>query len=60
MSEARRVQTRVVAEVAQETAWEPVCVVINEQRFTKTSNMWGVDNNKRGTNSNRIVVMRRG
>ena len=50
---------RVVAEVAQETAWEPVCVVINEQTFTKTSNVWGVDNNKRGTNSNRIVVMQR-
>lgn len=50
---------RVVAEVAQETAWEPVCVVINEQTFTKTSNMWGIDNNKRGTNSNRIVVMQK-
>ena len=50
---------RVVAEVAQETAWQPVCVVINEQTFTKTSNVWGVDNNKRGTNSNRIVVMQR-
>ena len=50
---------RVVAEVAQETVWEPICVVINEQTFTKTSNMWGVDNNKRGTNSNRIVVMQR-
>ena len=50
---------RVVAEVAHETAWEPICVVINEQTFTKTSNIWGVDNNERGTNSNRIVVMRR-
>ena len=50
---------RVVAEVARETAWEPVCVVINEQTFTKTSNIWGVDNNERGTNSNRIVVMQR-
>ena len=50
---------RVVAEVAQETAWQPVCIVINEQTFTKTSNVWGVDNNKRGTNSNRIVVMQR-
>jgi len=27
--------------------------------FTKTSNTWGVDNNRAGTNSNRIVVMRR-
>lgn len=50
---------RVVAEVAQETTWEPACIVINEQAFTKTSNMWGIDNNKRGTNSNRIVVMQR-
>ena len=49
----------VVVEVARETAWEPVCVMINEQTFTKTSNTWGIDNNRKGTNSNRIVVMRR-
>ena len=51
---------RVVADVARETVWEPACIVINAQRFTKTSNTWGVDNNRGGTNSNRIVVMRRG
>ena len=51
---------RVVADVARETAWEPMCIVVNEQRFTKTSNTWGVDNNRSGTNSNRIVVLRRG
>ena len=51
---------RVVADVARETPWEPVCIVVNEQRFTKTSNTWGVDNNRGGTNSNRIVVLRRG
>ena len=51
---------RVVADVARETAWEPMCIVVNEQRFTKTSNTWGVDNNRGGTNSNRIVVLRRG
>lgn len=50
---------RVVADVARETAWEPVCVLVNAQAFTKTSNTWGVDNNRAGTNSNRIVVMRR-
>lgn len=50
---------RVVVDVARETAWEPVCVVVNAQTFTKTSNTWGVDNNRAGTNSNRIVVMRR-
>ena len=50
---------RVVADVARETAWKPVCIVVNEQMFTKTSNTWGIDNNRAGTNSNRIVVMRR-
>ena len=50
---------RVVADVSRETSWEPFCIVVNEQTFTKTSNTWGVDNNRGGTNSNRIVVMRR-
>ena len=34
-------------------------VMINEQAFTKTSNIWGVENNKRGTNSNRIVIFQK-
>ena len=32
------------------------CILINQQVFTKTSNIWGVDNNACGTNTNRIVV----
>jgi hypothetical protein len=32
------------------------CVIINQQHFTKTSNIWGVDNMASGTNTNRIVV----
>lgn len=31
-------------------------IVINEQQFTKTANIWGVQNNRKGTNSNRIVL----
>lgn len=31
-------------------------VVINQQKFTKTANIWGVSNNKFGTNTNRIVL----
>ena len=34
-------------------------VLINLQAFTKTSNIWGVNNNERGTNSNRIVMFRK-
>jgi hypothetical protein len=35
------------------------CILINQQVFTKTSNIWGVDNNACGTNTNRIVVFRK-
>lgn len=35
---------------------KPLMVMINSQQFTKTANCWGVDNNAKGTNSNRIVV----
>jgi hypothetical protein len=34
-------------------------VMVNDQAFTKTANCWGVSNNRRGTNTNRIVVFRR-
>lgn len=34
-------------------------IIINQQDFTKTANIWGVNNNKAGTNSNRIVVFRK-
>ena len=39
---------------------EPVLILINDQKFTKTANCWGVDNNAKGTNTNRIVVFRKG
>jgi hypothetical protein len=38
---------------------EPVLLMINAQEFTKTANCWGVTNNEAGTNSNRIVVLRK-
>jgi hypothetical protein len=38
---------------------EPVAILINDQIFTKTANIWGVDNNRRGTNTNRIVLLRK-
>jgi hypothetical protein len=39
---------------------EPILVLINDQQFTKTANCWGVDNMSKGTNTNRIVLFRRG
>ena len=35
------------------------CVVVNQQRFTKTAHAWGVANGRFGTNSNRIVLLQR-
>jgi hypothetical protein len=34
----------------------PLLILINDQKFTKTANCWGVDNNSKGTNTNRIVL----
>jgi hypothetical protein len=38
---------------------EPVLVLVNAQEFTKTANCWGVTNNSKGTNTNRVVVFRK-
>ena len=37
----------------------PRLVLINAQQFTKTAACWGVDNNAKGTNTNRIVLFER-
>ena len=42
-----------------EAGLDPVIIMINAQEFTKTANTWGVDNQKKGTNTNRIVVFQR-
>jgi hypothetical protein len=34
-------------------------IMVNDQRFTKTANCWGVSNGSKGTNTNRIVLLRR-
>jgi hypothetical protein len=38
---------------------DPLLVLINDQKFTKTANCWGVDNMSKGTNTNRIVLFRK-
>ena len=44
---------------AMDVGFEPVFVVINAQQFTKTANCWGVTNNAKGTNTNRIVLLQK-
>jgi hypothetical protein len=50
---------RSVVAAAHGLPLDAIGVMVNRQRFTKTSNCWGVGNNGRGTNTNRIVVFRR-
>ncbi len=38
---------------------EPRLVLINQQEFTKTANCWGVENSRKGTNTNRVVLFRK-
>jgi len=49
----------LVLEALAGLPFAPVGVLINAQTFTKTANCWGVANNTKGTNSNRIVLARR-
>ncbi len=50
---------QAVLRAARDLPLKPLAVVINSQVFTKTAQCWGVDNNRKGTNSNRIVVFER-
>ena len=49
----------IVAPLGIDAGFECTAILINAQRFTKTANIWGVSNNKLGTNSNRIVLFRK-
>lgn len=48
-----------VIPAAEAAGLVPLLVLINDQEFTKTSNCWGVDNLKKGTNTNRIILMKK-
>ena len=47
----------IVLPAAAAAGFTPQLVLVNAQQFTKTANCWGVANNRRGTNTNRIVVL---
>jgi hypothetical protein len=49
----------LVLNAAAGLPFEPLCVLVNVQEFTKTAHCWGVGNNTKGTNTNRVVVLRR-
>lgn len=48
-----------VAPLGIDAGFECLGVVINLQEFTKTANIWGINNNRAGTNTNRIVLFKK-
>lgn len=50
---------KLVWQAAAGLPFDRLAVLVNQQDFTKTSNCWGIRNNTRGTNTNRIVILRR-
>ena len=49
----------LVVPAAADAGLDPVLVMVNDQVFTKTSNCWGVENLRKGTNTNRIVLLKK-
>ena len=46
----------IVVPLGTEAGFKVLGIVINNQKFTKTANIWGINNNHFGTNTNRIVL----
>ena len=49
----------VVIPLGLNVGFECLGILINQQEFTKTANIWGVNNNTSGTNSNRIAIFKK-
>ena len=62
VGEVRRASVRleeVIAPIGQNAGFGCEAILINMQQFTKTANIWGINNNSMGTNTNRIVIFRK-
>ncbi len=49
----------IVIPIGERVGFTTENVFINRQSFTKTAHIWGVRNNRDGTNTNRVVVFRK-
>lgn len=50
---------RLVWQAAEGLPLDRMGVMVNAQNFTKTANCWGIANGAKGTNTNRIVILKR-
>jgi hypothetical protein len=63
VGEVRRGKVRldeVVLPLGLRAGFKAHGILVNSQTFTKTAHIWGVGNNDKGTNSNRVVLFERG
>lgn len=47
----------LVLKAAEASRLKLDCIMVNQHKFTKTANCWGISNATKGTNTNRIVVL---
>lgn len=50
---------KLVIPLAFKAGFTPIGILLNEQIFTKTSHIWGIANNSGGTNTNRIILLKK-
>lgn len=51
---------KTVVQCGLDAGLVPRLVLINDQEFTKTSNLWGIRNSVKGTNTNRVTLFGKG
>jgi len=49
----------IILPIGEQIGFKCEGILINKQNFTKTAHIWGVKNNKAGTNTNRILLFRK-
>lgn len=49
----------IVVPLGISAGFECLGIMVNKQKFTKTANIWGINNNTFGTNTNRIVIFKK-
>jgi hypothetical protein len=50
---------RIIAPLGSQVGLRPEAILVHTQAFTKTSHCWGIENGRRGTNTQRIVLFSR-
>jgi DNA modification methylase len=48
-----------IVRIGNEAGFECLGIMVNQQNFTKTANIWGISNNMKGTNSNKIILFKK-